>query len=172
VTTTKSEFDWQCLYIEAYHPTKDRTFTKVLTENDLNSIAATIRQTVQMQQGEDLNAESIFNSDMSNRELARLAQDLLLFDTKDETINISLSTLKHRIQERTEIEQQFLETGGRYIWKVSDTDPEQAHLKTCVNRMEIKKRLIANEQKDYSQSNIQIEINEITVASMKGMSKI
>jgi hypothetical protein len=38
--------------------------------------------------------------------------------------------------------------------------------------MEIKKRLIANEQKDYSQSNIQIEINEITVASMKGLSKI
>jgi hypothetical protein len=104
--TKASDFDWQCLYVEAYHPTKDRTFTKVLTENDLNSIAATIRQTVQMQHGnDDLNADSLFSARMSNRELARLAQDLLLFDTKEETIQISLSTLKQRLQERREIEQ-------------------------------------------------------------------
>jgi hypothetical protein len=36
----------------------------------------------------------MFSPKMTNQELARLAQDLLLFDTKDETIKISLSTLK------------------------------------------------------------------------------
>ena len=77
--------------------------------------------------------------------MVRLAKDLLHFDAKEDDLQVSLSTLRMQMQERKTLEDQFCESGGRYIWKVAELDPELTQFQTCVPRVEYKKMLITNE---------------------------
>jgi len=42
-------FDWQALYLEAYQPSRDRKFIRILTEQDLISISDTLQQTMEFE---------------------------------------------------------------------------------------------------------------------------
>ncbi|CDW86114.1 UNKNOWN [Stylonychia lemnae] len=173
----KKAFDWQLIYIDAYQRQTAKSFIIIITEKDIQEIFNRLKNVLnkngeQQRLLEIYNENEIFSGKVKKDMILDLVLDTIVLNEIKGQLQISITHLISRLEDRLRLRQDFKLCGSKFITKMGAIeDPDHLVYKTSLPQIEVTRKVILNIEKEFSDKKYDIKIYELTLKNLKDEKK-
>eukprot|EP00347_Sterkiella_histriomuscorum_P009856 403339614 len=168
--SSKKSFDWQVVYIDCYQRLLAKSHILIVTEKDLIDIYESLKSQLNSKSQEEeqllqiYQENELFSQKFKKERLIEFILDCLVFDENKQSIQVSITHLKSRLEDRLKLSAQFRLSGSKFISKTGQIDdPENLIYNTSLPQIEMSRKLLLNVEKEFSDKKYDIKIFELSL---------